>query len=92
MSARREGAPVPIAIHVSRFEKWLVDYDLPADFRRQRFYRAIAKYLREHGLEETGWSTWSVVWTDSEDFALTVYREALKVGGVAHLWKAERLK
>jgi len=76
---------------VSRFERWLVDYDLPADSRRKRFYRAIARYLADHHLEETGWSTGSVVWTDSEGFAWTVYREARKVGGVAHIWRAERV-
>lgn len=77
--------------HVSRFERWLVDYDLPADFRRKRFYRAIARYLAKHGHEETGWSTGSVVWSDSEEFAREVYRQALKVGGVAHIWRAERV-
>jgi len=77
--------------HVSRFERWLVDYDLPADSRRKRFYRAISRYLRERGTEETGWSTGSVVWTDSEEFARKVYEEARKVGGVAHIWRAERV-
>lgn len=68
-----------------------MDYDLPADFRRKRFYRAIKNYLADHGMEETGWSTGSVVWTDDEDFAWFVYGEARKVGGEAHVWKAERL-
>jgi len=87
----RDGVPVPKMGQVSRFEVWVVDYDLPADFRRKRFYRAIKRYLASHGLEEVGWSTGSVVWTDSEAFAWTVYAEARKVGGVAHVWKAERL-
>ena len=86
-------APVPIMVgQVSLFEKFLVDYDLPADYRRKRFYRAIRRYLEDHGMEEVGWSTGSVVWTDSETFALFVYEQARKVGGVVHLWKAERLK
>ena len=89
MSAPRNRVPVPKMGQVSRFEKWLVDYDLPADFRRKRFYRAIKRYLASHGLAEVGWSTGSVVWTDSEAFAREVYMQALKVGGVAHIWKAE---
>lgn len=89
MSGRREALPVPVMGQVSLFEKWLVDYDLPADYRRKRFYRAIKRYLADHGLAEVGWSTGSVVWTDSEDFAREVYKQALKVGGVAHIWKAE---
>ncbi|MCK4299695.1 MAG: hypothetical protein KAX80_09185 [Planctomycetes bacterium] len=92
MSAGREGVPVALLGQVSRFERWLVDYDLPSDFRRKRFYRAIHRYLEDHGMEEVGWSTGSVVWTDSETFALFVYEQARKVGGVVHLWKAERLK
>jgi len=76
---------------VSRFERWLVDYDLPADHRRKRFYRAIARYLRRYELEETGWSTGSVVWSDNEAFAREVYAQARKVGGTAHIWRAERV-
>lgn len=71
---------------------YVVDYDLPAGTERQRFYRAVKRYLREHFMEETGWSTWSVVFTEDLDFAWTVFREARKVGGVAHVWKAERME
>jgi len=70
---------------------YVVDYDLPAGTTRQRFYRAVQRYLREHFMEETGWSTWSVVFTEDLEFAWTVYREALKVGGKAHVWRAERM-
>jgi len=42
-------------------------------------------------MEETGWSTQSVVFTDSEKFAWTVYREARKAAGVAHIYEARRL-
>ena len=91
MTGRREGVPVAMMGQVSRFERWLVDYDLPADSRRKRFYRAISRYLRERGSEETAWSTGSVVWTSTEEFAWEVYNQARKVGGTAHVWKAERL-
>jgi len=76
---------------VSRSATYVVDYDLPADFRRKRFYRAIARYLSLHSLEETSWSTGSVVWTDDEDFAWEVYRQARAVGGTAHVYEARRL-
>jgi len=91
VSRRRDGAPEPVMGQVSRFTKFVVDYDLPADSRRKRFYRAISRYLRDHGLEATSWSTWSVVWTDNESFAWEVYRQARKVGGTAHVWRAERI-
>ena len=77
--------------HVPRGPMYVVDYDLPADFRRKRFYRAIRRYLIRHGLREVGWSTWSVVFTKHEDFAWVVYREARKVGGTAHVYEARRL-
>ena len=68
-----------------------MEYDLPFDFRRQRFYRRIKKYLRDYWLEEVGWSTGSVVFTDSKNFAWYVWREARNVGGVAHIYEAIRL-
>lgn len=72
-------------------ELFVVDYDLPADFRRKRFYRAVRRYLRERNLDPTGWSTWSVVWTEDERFAWFIYREARKTGGTAHVWRARSL-
>lgn len=69
----------------------MVEYDLPTDFRRQRFYRRIKKYLRDHWLEEVGWSTGSVVFTDNKNFAWYVWREARNVGGVTHIYEATRL-
>ncbi len=71
---------------------YVVDYDLPADHRRKRFYRAVAKYLREHHAEETGWSTYSVVFTTDLEFAWFIYHEALKVGGQANVYEARRLE
>ena len=77
--------------HASRSTTYVVDYDLPSDSRRKRFYRAIRRYLREHDLPETGWSTWSVAFTGDEGFAWEVYRQARKVGGTAHVYEARRL-
>ena len=79
------------AVHVSRLGTYVVDYDLPADYRRKRFYRAIARYLSLNKMAETEWSTGSVVWTDNEEFAWEVYRQARAVGGVAHVYEARRL-
>lgn len=76
---------------VSRLDTYVVDYDLPADSRRKRFYRAVRRYLSDFGLEETGWSTQSVVITESENFAWYVYKQARKVGGTAHVYEARRL-
>lgn len=70
---------------------YIVDYDLPADHRRKRFYRAIKRYLRERMIEDTEWSTQSVVITKSEDFAWFVYHSARIVGGVAHVYQAHRI-
>jgi len=42
--------------------------------------------------EDTGWSTGSVVFTESEAFARFVYRQALKVGGRANVYRAELLE
>lgn len=70
---------------------YIVDYDLPADHRRKRFYRAIKRYLRERMIEDTGWSTQSVVITKSVDFAWFVYHSARIVGGVANVYEATRL-
>lgn len=76
---------------LSRFARLVVEYDLPADYRRKRFYRAVRRYLREHCLEEAGWSTMSVILTEDTDFAWFVYRQARKAGGTAHVYEARRL-
>lgn len=76
---------------MGQFDVYVVEYDLPADSRRKRFYRAVQRYLRLHHAEETGWSTQSVVITKSEAFAWVVYRQARKVGGVAHVYEARQL-
>jgi len=70
---------------------YIVEYDLPSDNRRKRFYRAVRRYLRSRDLDEVWWSTQSVVFTKFEDFAWEVYRQARKVGGVAHVYEARRL-
>jgi len=71
--------------------RYIVDYDLPADNRRKRFYRAIKRYLELHGIVGIGFSSQSVVITESENFAWEVYRQARKVGGIAHVYEARRL-
>lgn len=91
MSSGRGASDLLDTGHVSPSGVFVIDYDLPADSRRKRFYRAIKRYLAEKGWTSTGWSTGSVVWTESEDFAWYVYREARKVGGTAHVWRAQRL-
>jgi len=71
---------------------WIVDYDLPEGSERRRFYRAIQAYLKAHDSEHTrDWSTQSVVITDDKEFAEFVYQEAIKLG-VAHLYKATKVK
>jgi len=70
---------------------YVVEYDLPADNLRKRFYRDIRRYLRDRGIDEVGWSTGSVVFTKSENFAWYVYHSARAVGGVSHVYRAERL-
>lgn len=70
---------------------YIVEYDLPTDSRRRRFYRAINRYLREHTMEKTEWSTGSVVFTNDEDFAWYVYHSARIVGGISHIYEARRL-
>lgn len=72
-------------------ETYIVEYDLPNDFRRKRFYRAIRRYLRLHNVDDTEWSTQSVVFTEDEDFAWYVHRQALKIGGTSHVYEARRL-
>jgi len=76
---------------VSLPASYVVEYDLPADHRRKRFYRAINRYLRENTMDKTEWSTGSVVFTDDEDFAWFVHRQALKTGGTSHIYEARRL-
>jgi len=71
--------------------KYLVEYDLPSDSRRLKFYRRIKRYLSDRGMTTTGWSTQSVVVTVSEAFAWEVYHAARDVGGVAHVYEAKRL-
>jgi len=76
---------------VGQSTTYVVDYDLPADNRRKRFYRAVRKYLAAQGDEETGWSTYSVVFTRDVGFAWFIYHEALKVGGRANVYEARKL-
>ena len=91
MSPGKKGPQNADSVHVSRSATYVVDYDLPADYRRKRFYRAIKRYLSLNKMAATEWSTGSVVFTDSEEFAWEVYRQARAVGGVAHVYEAVRL-
>lgn len=71
---------------------WIVDYDLPQGSIRRRFYRNVQKYLLDNNISGgTGWSTQSVVVTDTREFADFVYAEACQVG-LAHMYKAERIR
>ena len=72
-------------------QTYVVDYDLPVGSMRQRFYRAVKRYLRDNMQKDTGWSTGSVVFTQDLDFAYLVHREALEVDGKAHIWRATRV-
>jgi len=83
-SDRRNGTRETFAVYI-------VDYDLPRDSRRKRFYRAIERYLRFNDSGEAGRSTMSVVVTKSSEFAWFVHAQALKVGGVAHIYEAWQL-
>lgn len=76
---------------MSHLNRFVVEYDLPSDSRRKRFYRRIRRYLRTHWRDEVGWSTGSVVFTEDRDFAMYVWREARAVGGVAHVYEAKRI-
>ena len=71
---------------------FVVDYDLPADHRRKRFYRAVKRFLRERDLERTGFSSQSVVFTGDREFAEFIYAEARRVGGRASMWRATPIK
>jgi len=77
---------------VGQVEVYIVDYDLPADHRRKRFYRAVQRWLREHNTPDTGWSTQSVLITRNGDFAEFVYSEACRVGGKVRMWRATPVK
>ena len=70
---------------------FIVEYDLPADNRRKRFYRRIRRYFTLRYQDPEGWSTGSVVVTESRDFAWYVWREARNVGGTAHIYEGHQL-
>jgi len=72
-------------------ETYIVDYDLPDDNRRRRFYRAIPRYLRDNYLEDAGKSSQSVMITKNEKFARFIHQEALAVGGTATVWRATKI-
>lgn len=77
--------------HVGHPKTFIVEYDLPADSRRKRFYRRIRRYLELRYMDDVGWSTGSVVVTEDAKFAWYVHREARAVGGVAHIYEGVRL-
>lgn len=71
---------------------YVVEYDIPqAPKLRQRFYRAIHRYLEEEG-SFWKWSTQSVVITDDPNFAEYVFNQAIRVGGKARLYLAKPLR
>jgi len=76
---------------VGHYDWYLVEYDLPTDNRRKRFYRAVHRYLRDFVEASTGWSSQSVVITKDKNFAWFVFREARKVGGLVHIYEARRI-
>ena len=76
---------------VSQVKVYMVEYDLPADARRKRFYRRIRRYFRLHYMDPEGWSTQSVVITENRNFAWYVWREARGVGGTAHIYEGHQL-
>lgn len=71
---------------------YIVDYDLPADNRRKRFYRAVHKYRKERNLKKTGFSSQSVIFTQDLDFAEFIYSMARRVGGTSSMWRAALIK
>jgi len=70
----------------SRVKTYLVEYDLPSDGRRKRFYRALKRRRILYDMPETGWSTGSVVKTQDRSYAFFIWREALAVGGKANVY------
>lgn len=71
---------------------FIVDYDLPANNTRRRFYRRIKRWLKANGtLETADWSTQSVVITTDREFAEFVYEEASHLGH-ANLYRAVKLR
>jgi len=74
--------------HVSHLNSYIVEYDLPSDSRRKRFYRRIRRYLRDRWMDPMKWSTGSVVITEDRDFAMFVWKAARAVGGTAHIYEA----
>ncbi len=70
---------------------YLVDYDLPSDNRRHGFYRRVSDYRKRYDLENEPKSTSSVVFTMDREYAWFVHATALDVGGVSHIYLAERL-
>lgn len=73
---------------MGHLKDYVVEYDLPADFRRKRFYRRIKRYLRERWMDPVKWSTGSVVVTENRDFAMFVWKAARAVGGNSHIYEA----
>ena len=70
---------------------FIIEYDLPSDSRRKRFYRAVRRYLEAHELNGSGWSTASVVVTKNERFAWFVHNKALGTGGTSHIYEGRQL-
>jgi len=84
--------PIEVEVLKEPSAVYIVDYDLPANNTRRRFYRRIQRWLKANGTNETAaWSTQSVVITGDRSFAEFVYEEASQLGH-ANIYQAVRLR
>ena len=71
---------------------FVVEYDIPETPKlRQRFYRAIKRYLAENNIYGR-YSTQSVVITRDYNFACFVFDAAIQVGGRAVMYEAKEIR
>jgi len=71
---------------------FVVEYDIPETPKlRQRFYRAIKRYLSENNIYGR-YSTQSVVITKDYNFACFVFDAAIRVGGRAVMYEAKEIR
>jgi len=71
---------------------FVVEYDIPETPKlRQRFYRAIKRYLAENNIYGR-YSTQSVVITKDYNFASFVFDQAIAVGGRAVMYEAKEIR
>ena len=71
---------------------FVVEYDIPETPKlRQRFYRAIKRYLAENNIYGR-YSTQSVVITKDYNFACFVFDAAIQVDGRAVMYEAKEIR